>query len=151
MAYVSINLEKKKEIIRRYWSGERITDIEKKYGVSRYSVRTWSNMADESITNILGDRNHTDRIEELENEVKELKSKLEDLSKKYNKLSQISQNVEGLDEFEPVICEDCGCTILWKNGKITRKEGKRPKEGLVQRYTCSNCKANIYVVKKNSG
>jgi DNA-directed RNA polymerase subunit RPC12/RpoP len=151
MAYVSINMERKKEIIRDYWSGERITNIEKKYGVSRFSVRTWSSMADEAITNILGERNHTDKIEELEDEIKKLKDKLEELSIKYKKLSQFSQNVEGLDEYEPVICEDCGCTILWKNGKITRKEDKRPKEGLVQRYTCSNCKANIYVVKKNSG
>lgn len=151
MPYVSISSEKKKDIIRSYWSGERIADIEKRYGVSRFSVRTWSHMADEAITNILEERNHTERIEELEEEVKVLRGKLEDLSKRYNKLSQYSQNDEGLDEYEPVICEDCGCTILWKNGRITRKEDKKPKEGLIQRYTCSNCKANIYVVKKNSG
>jgi DNA repair exonuclease SbcCD ATPase subunit len=150
MPYVSISSEKKKEIIRSYWLGERITNIERKYGVSRFSVRAWSRTADEAITNILEDRNHTNKIDELENEVGDLKNKLEYLSKKYNELSQISQNVESLDEFEPVICEDCGCTILWKNGKITRKEDKKPKEGLVQRYTCSNCKTNIYVVKKNS-
>jgi transposase-like protein len=150
MPYVVIDINRKKEIVRRYWLGDKVSEIARKYNVSRYSVRTWSHMADEAIINILEERGHTDRIEELEKEVKELKEKLESVGKQYNKLSQFSQMIKGFDvfEIEPLICDECGCTTLWKNGKVIRKEDGKPRDGLVQRYTCSNCKANIYIVKK---
>ena len=66
----------KKEIIRSYCLGKKITNIERKFGVSRFSVHTWSRMVDEAITIILKDRDHTNKIEELESEVKDFKKTL---------------------------------------------------------------------------
>ena len=91
MAYISIDVDTKKEIIKEYWTGKKITEIEKKYGVTRYSIRTWSKEADIAISNILKKRGVKDRISELEKENQDLKTKLEYLNKIYNNISQYSQ------------------------------------------------------------
>lgn len=88
MPYVSIGTDKKKEVVKRYWTGESITSISKRFHISRDSVHTWSNMADEAITSILEQRSNQNRIKKLENENKELKGKLEKLQKEYLELSQ---------------------------------------------------------------
>ena len=153
MAYVPIGVEKKKEVIKDYLSGGKITNIAKKHGVSRDSIYEWSRLADEAISSILEERGHMSKIEELENDNKKLKEKLSIMQQKYTELSQISQNFIDPNAFEiqPVICDKCGCSDLWKNGTFTRTGyNKKDAENLVKRYTCSNCKANIYVVKKNS-
>ncbi len=151
MAYVSIDVDTKKEIIKEYWTGKKITEIEQKYGVTRYSIRSWSKEADIAISNILKKRGVKDRISELEKENQDLKTKLEYLNKIYNNISQYSQEDLGDgNDYSPVICSRCNCTNLWKNGIIERIKKGESKGEIVQRYTCSNCKTNIYVVKKNS-
>jgi transposase-like protein len=147
MPYISIGIDKKKEVVKSYWAGENITNISKRFNISRDSVYTWSTMADEAITNALGQRSNNGTTKELENENIELKEKLEVVQKIYSELSQISQNIDGFRGFEltPIICSECGCPIIWKNGKYKRKGySEKEEEKPVQRYTCSNCKANIY-------
>ena len=154
MAYVPISVEKKREVIKDYLSGDKITSIAAKHGISRDSVYEWSRLADEAISSILKERRHISKIEELEKDNKKLKDKLSILQQRYAELSHISQNFvdSGVFEIQPVICDKCGCSALWKNGTFTRTgyNKKKDSESSVQRYTCSNCKSNIYMVKKNS-
>ena len=151
MAYVSIDINTKKEIIKEYWAGKRITEIEKNHGVTRSSIRSWSQEADSAISSILKKRGVKDRTSELERENQDLKTKLAYLNKIYNKISQNSQeDLSNASDYYPVICGRCNCTNLWKNGTIDRIKEGASKGEIVQRYTCSNCKTNIYVVKKNS-
>jgi transposase-like protein len=153
MSYIPISTDKKKEIIKSYFAGEKIARIANKHGVSRESVYEWSRLADEAITNILDKRGYVNRLEELEKDNQEMKEKLKTMQKMFIESSHISQKYIDSNEFkiQPVICNKCGCTELWKNGGFTRNGYKKLKtENSVQRYTCSNCKANIYVVKKNS-
>lgn len=154
MAYVPISVEKKKEVIKDYLSGVKITNIANKYGISRDSVYEWNRLADEAIASALEERGHVSKIKELENDNKKLRENLAIMQNKYTELSQISQNFVDPNslEIQPVICSECGSSALWKNGTFTRTgyNQKKDSSNLVQRYTCSNCKSNIYMVKKNS-
>ena len=147
MAYVPISVEKKREVIKDYLSGEKITDIANKHGLSRDSAYKWIRLADEALTSILEERGHISKIKELENDNKHLRGKLSIMQQKYSELSQISQNFidPNTIEIQPVICDKCGCSALWENGTFTRTgyNNKKDSESFVQRYTCSNCKANI--------
>lgn len=154
MPFISISTDKKKEVIKSYFIGEKVARIAEKYSVSRDSVYEWGRLADEAITNILEERGHVNRIVELEKENREIKERLKIMHEKYTELSHISQKyIEQIEfEIQPIICDKCGCSVLWKNGGYTRTGYKKHKlENSIQRYTCSNCKANIYITKKNSG
>ncbi len=153
MAFVPISIEKKKEVVKKYFAGEKVSRIAREYGVSRDSVYEWSRLAEEAISNILEERGHVNRIMELEKANQEMKEKLTLLQNKYSELSQFSQKYIEANKFEiqPVICDKCGSSVLWKNGIYTKTGYKKHKEKKsIQRYICSNCKANIYLVKKNS-
>lgn len=153
MAYVHVSTDKKKEIVKSCYSGKKITELSEQFNVSRASIYTWCKEAEDALEHALEERGHRDKLTELEKSNEELRLTLMRLQEAYNNISHKSHEFLPPNEIdEPLlICSECGCSALWKNGAYRKKGyGITKDEGLVQRYICSNCKANIYVFKKNS-
>ncbi len=153
MAYVHVSTDKKKEIVKSFFSGKKITKLAEQFDVSRASIYTWCKEAEDALEHALEERGYSDKLTELEKSNEELRLTLMRLQEAYNNIShKLHEFMQPNEIEEPILlCSECGCSALWKNGAYQKKGyGISNEEGLVQRYICSNCKANIYVFKKNS-
>ena len=150
MAYRHIDAETRIEIVKRYWAGHKISELEKEYGVNRDSIHIWINKAEDVIQEALSSKKpgpKRDQVMELINRNIELEKLNEQIQKEIYSLSQYSQVVVSVNrrkfDLRPSVCPSCGCNVIWKNGTYKCKDGQ------VQRFRCSACNTKIFLeVKK---
>lgn len=146
MAYQDVDLETKMSIVQEYQSGEKITKIAKKYGVSRQSIYNWRDDAIEAMKKALVPYK-TDEVKLLQERINQLEKEIELLSNKYNKLTQETQvEVTSTPSLEPrpTNCPECSSSSVIKNGTYQTKAGTK------QRFRCKDCDNRTYLVKKNN-
>lgn len=56
MARRSIPVQTRVEIVKRYWAGEPITSLARKYGLSRETVYRWIRRVEDAMYSALADR-----------------------------------------------------------------------------------------------
>jgi len=138
------------EILKQYWSKDsKVISIARKYDVSRESIYTWAKEAEKTIQDLFNKTRPGPALDEHEKlviENRRLKQQLQDMSEEYQRLSQNTQlrpaklRTEG--EVRPGVCPSCGHEKVWRNGFYSTHEG------LTQRFSCANCRASVYLVKK---
>jgi transposase-like protein len=145
MPYKEVSLNTKIDVVKDYFSGMKVAQIARKHKVSRDSVYTWKDTALDSMKQALKPY-QTNKVDELENELKNLKEKHQKLSKKYKLLTQkkrLSVATTPSQEIRPTQCPVCSGNNIIKNG------GYETKNGYKQRFRCKDCNRRIFVVKKN--
>ena len=150
MAYRPIDAETRIEIVKQYWAGHKISELENEFRVNRDSIHIWINKAEDAIQEALSSKKpgpKKDQVMELIHRNNELEKINEQIQKEINRLSQNSQVVasvsRGQFDLRPSVCPSCGCNVIWKNGTYKCKDGQ------VQRFRCSACKTKIFLeVKK---
>ncbi len=161
MPYLIYDARTKFEIVKRVWRGEKVAPLSREYKISRDSIHRWINGVMESALKSLTPSTpgpKVDALRRLENENEELRSLLQSLQGKLDELSHISHltvSSRPLPEVRPSQCPECKGSHIVKNGTYMVK-GERTsrslitkEEGLIQRFCCRDCGANLYLVKKN--
>ena len=150
MPYRPIDTETRLNIIKQYWAGQKIADLERQFNVNRDSIHNWVNKAESAVKEALSPKKPGPKKEPLDYLVKR-NEELEQINQQLQiQLQQISHNshlVVGVNrrqiDLRPGSCPSCGCDTIWKNGTYTRKDGD------VQRFRCSTCGTKIFMeVKK---
>jgi len=145
MPYQEVSLDTKIAVVKDYFSGMKVTDIARKYNVSRDSVYTWKDNALAAIKQALKAYN-SNEANRLKSELEKLKNKYQRLSEEYEQLSQESQISVSTDpdnETRPTQCPECSGNHIVKNGSY------EVKEGINQRFRCETCNKEVYLLKKN--
>lgn len=150
MPYRPIDTETRLSIIKQYWAGQKIADLERQFNVNRDSIHNWVNKAESAVIEALSTKKPGPKKDPLDHLVKrneELEHINELLQIQLRQLSQDSQLLVGINrrqlDLRPGSCPSCGCNTIWKNGTYARKDGD------IQRFRCSTCGTKIFMeVKK---
>jgi len=154
MPYRSIDTERKVKLILEHLKGERICSLARRYDVDEDSIHLWKNKVLEALPKILSNKKPgpkaTPQVEILKEELTRLQKEYEALSQK-TQVTVIAKHPSLLEE-RPIRCPECGGTHIWKNGTYKVK-GERTshlvkEKGTIQRFLCSECKVNLFLVKK---
>jgi len=150
MPYREVDTETKLDILKQYWSKDRkVTDLAKRYRVSRESIYTWAREAEQILKDQFDKKRPGPGLNEqdaLLQENQQLKQQLQHLSEDYQRLSQHSQlkpaRLRTGGEVRPGACPSCGHEKVWCNGSYSTRQGQ------TQRFTCAKCSESVYLVKK---
>lgn len=150
MPYRPIDTETRLNIVKQYWAGHKIAELERQFDVDRDSIHIWINKAETALIDALSPKKpgpKKDPMDKLLKRNKELEKINEVLQKQLQQLSHESQITIGVDhrqlDLRPGACPSCGCNTIWKNGTYIRKDAH------VQRFRCSACGTKIFMeVKK---
>ena len=145
MPYRPIDAETRIEIVKQYWAGHKISQLEKEFNVNRDSIHIWINKAEIAIQEALSSKKpgpKKDQVMQLINRNIELEKINEQIQKELQHLSKYSQVVASVNrrqfDLRPSVCPSCGCNVIWKNGNYNCKDGQ------VQRFRCSVCNTNFF-------
>lgn len=155
--HLPVNL--KVEAVHKIWSGEKITYVASKYGVSRQVVYIWKKKAEEALYQALKEKKKGPRLRSFseENQKEKFRGKrkffsLED--KKTHRERKPSANSHSSAHLlsprtngkRPEKCPVCGCEKIYKNGTYVKKiqDNGHVRLELVQRYICVWCKSSIH-------
>lgn len=150
MPYRPIDTETRLGIVRQYWAGQKIAELERQFQVDRDSIHIWIKKAEAALREALSPKKpgpKKDPIARLTKRNAELEKINEQLRIQLQQLSQNSQVIVGVNRRQlvqrPSTCPSCGCDVIWRNGTYDRKDNK------VQRFRCSTCGTKIIMeVKK---
>lgn len=150
MPYRPIDAQTRLTIVKQFWAGHKISELERQFNVDRDSIHIWINKAEAAVQEALASKKPGPKKDELNQLVKrntELESLNKQLQIQLKELSRNSQFDVGVTrsklELRPSACPSCGCDVIWKNGSYPTKEGH------VQRFRCSSCGTKIFMeVKK---
>lgn len=151
MPYRPIDTEARLSIVKQYWAGQKIAELERQFNVDRDSIHVWINKAESALKDALSPKKPGPKKDpmdqllkrnmELEQTNKELLIHLQD--KSHNSHITIGVDRRQLD-LRPGACPTCGCDTIWKNGTYARKDT------LVQRFRCSACGTKIFMELKKT-
>ena len=142
MAFKKINAQEKLNIVKEYWATKNMALISRKSCISRTSLYSWIEQAENAILETFQQTRPGPRLQDLEKENKKLKEKLKKLYNINHKKSQLKQ-LPIVEEIPLQPCPTCGQSHWRKNGTTATK-----KRGLSQRYSCQHCSFSIYVTIK---
>ncbi|OPX85838.1 MAG: hypothetical protein A4E53_03317 [Pelotomaculum sp. PtaB.Bin104] len=150
MPYRPIDTEARLSIVKQYWAGQKIAELERQYNVDRDSIHIWINKAELALIDALSPKKPGPKKDPMDQLLKR-NTELEQINRKLQiQLQELSQNSHikiGVDrrqiDLRPGTCPTCGCDTIWKNGTYVRKDAH------VQRFRCSSCGTKIFLdVKK---
>lgn len=150
MPYRPIDAQTRLTIIKQYWAGHKISELERRFDVDRDSIHIWINKAEAVLQEVLTPKKpgpKKDELNQLITRNAELESLNQQLQIQLGQLSQNSQFALGITrskaELRPSACPSCGCDVIWKNGSYITVQGS------TQRFRCSSCGTKIFMeVKK---
>lgn len=150
MPYRPIDAQTRLTIIKQYWAGHKISELERRFNVDRDSIHIWINKAETALQEVLTPKKPGPKKDELNKLITrnaELESLNQQLQIQLGQLSQESQFTLGITrnkaELRPSACPSCGCDVIWKNGSYTTVQGS------TQRFRCRSCGTKIFMeVKK---
>jgi len=142
MAFKKIDAQQKLNLIKEYWTTNNIALISTKSGISRTSLYSWIEQAENAVLKTFQQSRPGPQLQDIETENKILKEKLKRLSNSYHNKSQ-EKHLTLAEEIPLQACPDCGQNHWRKNGTTDTK-----KRGLAQRFSCQQCSFSIYIVIK---
>jgi len=150
LPYRPIDSQTRLAIVKQYWAGHKIAELERQYSVDRDSIHIWINKAETAIKEALSPKKPGPKIDpviQLTRRNTELEQINNQLLERIQQHSQDSHVLVGVNrkqiDLRPSACPTCGCSSIWKNGTYTRKDGQ------TQRFRCSACGTKIFMeVKK---
>lgn len=150
MPYRPIDTETRLNIVKQYWAGQKIAELERKFKVDRDSIHIWINKAEAALQDALSPKKPGPKKDPL-TEITKRNIELEKLNDQLQiQLQELSHNLHiavGVNRRQlvqrPSACPSCGCDVIWRNGTYTRKDTQ------IQRFRCSACSTKIFMeVKK---
>ena len=159
------SVQVKVRALHRVWSGEKIAEVAREYGVSRQMLYYWKRKAETAIFQALNESKRGPRVREthqnsklvrMQEKVKELSQVLQKTQQKVKLLERrggkLSHTDNNSNNKRPERCPVCGCEKIYKNGTYIRKNknADHNQEQVVQRYICVWCKNSIYVEQNSS-
>jgi len=144
MAYRTIDVFLKLEVVKKSWTTSNISETARQYDISRDAIYRWSNLAEAAILEAFQKATPGKRSVSLKDQNEILIEQIQKLFDDYHKLSQERDTITPIKR-EPVCCPDCSSMNLSKNGKVLTK-----KHGLRQRFICRHCFISIYVELKKT-
>lgn len=150
MPYRPIDTEDRLNIVKQYWAGQKIAELERRFNVDRDSIHIWINKAESALKDALSPKKpgpKKDPVDQLLKRNMELEQINTQLQIQLQQISHDSHIMVGVNrrqlDLRPGLCPSCGCDTIWKNGTYIRKDGH------MQRFRCSSCGAKIFMeVKK---
>ncbi len=142
MAFKKIEPQKKFTIVKEYWVTKNITVISKKSGISRTSLYSWVEQAENAVLETFQQIRPGPRLPKSQEENNIQPEKSLGMFNNYHNKSQIDSLTQ-TEEMPAQACPTCGQRHWRKNGTVTTK-----KRGLSQRYSCRQCTFSIFIAIK---
>lgn len=143
MSFRKIAPDFKLDVVKALWGGLNYTQLSDKYDIPRHTIYKWEQTAKDAIIDAFQAKTPGKRTIDIKDENQKLKEQLREM---YHDKHKAAQDIteRPIAESQPIICSKCGSSTIKKNGTVLTK-----KDGLRQRYTCSDCSLSIYLeVKK---
>ena len=142
MPFKKIDAQEKLNIVKEYWATKNMSLISRKSGISRTSLYSWIEQAENAVLETFQQIRPGPRLQDLQEENKTLKEKLKKVYNICHNKSQLKHlAMEEKIPLQP--CPTCGQSHWRKNGTTATK-----KRGLSQRYSCQQCSFSIYITIK---
>jgi hypothetical protein len=143
MAFRKVDATFKLDVIKALWSKMNYSQVSDKYGIPRSTIYHWEQTAKDAIIRAFEDKTPGRRTIDLAEENHKLREQLRNMYHDKHKTAQ-DYDESSFSEAAAIICSKCGSSHVKKNGTVWTK-----RDGLRQRYSCTNCSLSIYLdVKK---